>query len=266
MVTPRPAWLSEPASSMTRQRAARTLLLVLALLAGGVPAFAQRPRGGEGFLFRPPTGMFAVRAGFDLASAGSDVFTFVTDELTVDRRDFSGPSIAFDAAFSLAPRVEAVFSVGTSRSTVSSEFRDWLDNNDQPIEQVTRFQRVPITGSIKAYLGAPGRSIGRFAWVPKRYAPYIGGGGGVMWYQLRQQGDFIDMATLRVFPDDFVSDGWTPTAQGFAGTDISLTPRIALTVEGRYQWARAPLSIDYKGFDRIDLAGFAVTTGIAFRY
>ena len=58
-----------------------------------------------------------------------------------------------------------------SRSSTQSEFRHWLDNNDLPIQQTTEFQRVPLTASLKMYLGPPGRSIGRFAWIPKRFAP-----------------------------------------------------------------------------------------------
>jgi len=85
---------------------------------------------------------------------------------------------------------------------------------------------------VKAYLGEPGRSFGRFAWVPRRYAPYVGGGGGVMWYQLRQTGDFIDFKTLKIFGDQFESNGWTPTVEAFAGTDVSLSARFAVSIEG----------------------------------
>lgn len=242
------------------------MLAFLAGIAAASPAGAQSIGTGDGFLFKRPTGGISVRGGFDLAAAGSEVFTFVTDELTVTKRDFSSPSLAFDVAVRLSPRVDALFGLAISRSSVSSEFRDWLDNNRLPIQQNTMFQRVPITGSIKAYLGNPGRSVGRFAWIPKRYAPYVGAGGGVTWYQFQQAGDFIDFTTLKVFPDSFHSDGWAPTVQAFGGTDVSLNPRVAVTMEGRYQWARAALGRDFSGFDRIDLSGFAVTSGILIRY
>jgi hypothetical protein len=235
-----------------------------AVLTAVSPALAQG--SGDGFLFRPPAGTVAVRGGFDLARADSEVFTFVTDELTVNRRDFSSAAVVFDVAFNVSPRVEGVFSVGLARTTMPSEFRHWLDNNDRPILQTTLFQRVPLTASLKTYLRDTGRSIGHFAWIPKRYAPYVGGGGGIMWYQLQQEGDFIDFNTLRVFPDRFDSNGWTPTLQAFGGVDVSLSPRFAVTTEGRYQWARAALSRDFSGFDRIDLSGFAVTSGITIRY
>jgi hypothetical protein len=243
----------------------RIFLIAVSLALPGAGS-ARAQSGGDGFLFRPPTGTVGVRFGYDIAGAGSDVFKFVTDELTVDRRDFSGASFVFDVAYNISPRVDALFSVGTSWSSTHSEFRHWLDNNNLPIEQTTEFQRLPLTASLKMYLGQPGRSVGRFAWIPNRYAPYVGAGGGAMWYRLRQQGDFIDFATTRVFPDAFNSDGWTPTVHAFAGTDVSLSTRFAVTIEGRYQWAHATLSPDFSGFDPIDLSGFAVTSGITIRY
>jgi hypothetical protein len=126
--------------------------------------------------------------------------------------------------------------------------------------------RVPVTASIKAYLSNSGRSVGHFAWIPSRYAPYVGAGGGAMWYRFRQEGDFIDFATSKVFTDAFMSQGWTPTAQAFVGTDVSLNPRFAVTAEGRYQWARSRLSTDFSQFQPIDLSGFALTAGLSIRY
>lgn len=238
-------------------------LVVLCVLAAS-PAGAQGT--GDGFLFRPPNGTVAIRGGFDHAAAGSDVFRFVTDELTVNRRDFSSATFVFDVSYKLAPRVDVLFSVVTSRTTIPSEFRDWLDNNDKPIQQTTQFQRVPVTASIKGYLAQPGRSVGHFAWIPKRFAPYAGAGGGIMWYEFNQDGDFIDFKTLKVFRDRFDSDGWAPTVHAFGGIEVSLTPRLAITTEGRFQWARAPLGRDFAGFDRIDLSGVTIASGVLVRY
>jgi hypothetical protein len=238
------------------------LLVALSLVAG----HAQAQGAGDGFLFKPPKGSVSFRGGFDRASTGSDLFAFAADQLTLSRGDFSSLTFATDVDFQITAAVEVRFSVGVSRSTIPSEFRDWVDNDRQPILQTTGFNRVPITASLKTYLFGQGRRVGHFAWVPARYAPYVGGGGGVMWYRFKQSGDFIDFATTRVFHDYFDSSGVTPTAQAFAGTDISLSPRFAVSTEGRYQWARAPLSRDFSGFERIDLSGFALTAGFSIRY
>jgi len=53
--------------------------------------------------------------------------------------------------------------------------------------------------------------------------------------------------------------------QGLAGIDVSLTQSLVLTGEARYTWAKGPLGSDYVGFNRIDLSGVAVTTGLSIR-
>ncbi len=240
--------------------------LLAALVALVAPSAARAQRSGDGFLFGPPAGSFTLRGGFDRASAGSDVFSDAEHLLTLGRNDFSGLTVGADLAFRVAPRVDIALGAAYSGSEAPSEFRDFVDQDDLPIEQSTSFRRVPLTASVKAYLTPRGRSIGRFAWVPATVAPYVGAGGGAMWYQFRQEGDFVDFQSNEIFPDDLTSSGWTPTGHALAGVDFSLGPRFLLTGEGRYTWARASLSGDFVGFDRIDLSGFAVTAGVAVRF
>ena len=261
------AWHTSPGVARQNRCAWRGAALVAALAAtlfAAAPAHAQT--SGDGFLFKAPTGIVTFRTGFDRASAGSDLFAFTTDQLTVNRKDFSAITLAGDVSFHVSQRMDGVVGFAYSGSTIPSEFRNWVDNNRRPIEQTTTFQRVPLTGSVKAYLTEPGRSVGHFAWIPARYAAYVGAGGGAMWYRFAQAGDFIDFATTKVFADSFDSNGWTPTAHAFGGVDVSLNPRFAVTTEGRYEWARAKLGRDFSGFDSIDLSGFTLTTGISIRY
>jgi hypothetical protein len=240
--------------------------LLAALGALAAPSTASAQRSGDGFLFGQPAGTFTLRGGFDRASAGSDVFSQAIDQLTLGRNDFSALSVGADLAFRLAPRLDVAFGAAYSGSEAPSEFRDFVDQDDLPIEQSTTLRRVPLTASLKAYLAPRGRSIGRFAWVPSKIAPYVGGGGGAMWYRFQQQGDFVDFETNEIFPDELESSGWTPTGHALAGIDVSLGPRFLLTGEGRYTWARASLGNDFVGFDRIDLSGFALTAGVAVRF
>ncbi len=239
--------------------------LVAPLLFASAPARAQS--AGDGFLFRPPSGVFTLRGGFDHANAGSDLFSFTTRQLTVGPGDFSGFTFGADFTYRAAPRLDIVlFGVSVSRSVIPSEFRDFVDNERKPIQQSTEFIRVPVTAAAKIYLSNPGRAVGHFAWIPARWAPYAGAGAGAMWYRFNQQGDFIDFATTRVFTDEFDSSGWTPAVVAFAGAEISLGPRVALAAEGRYHYARAMLGPDFARFERLDLSGVAVTTGLSIRY
>lgn len=238
-------------------------LVVAGMLAASPPARAQG--SGRGFLFQRPGGAFVVRAGFDQALANSDVFTFVRDELTLRRSDFGGFSIAGELTAHATPRTDLVFGLAWSGSRTGSEYRNYLDNNDLPIEQTTTFERVPLTVGFRYYLTPPGGTIGHLAWVPSRFAPYVGAGVGAMWYEFKQTGDFIDMQTMNVFGDLYKSSDWTFTAHVNAGADVAMGPRWFLTGEARYTWARAPMGADFQGYGRIDLSGLALTFGVGYR-
>jgi hypothetical protein len=221
---------------------------------------------GNGYLIGPPTGSVTFRGGWALASANSDLFSFTTSNLTLNRSDFSSPTFGGDFAFRVHPRTDLVFSATWAGMGKKSEFRKFIDNNDLPIEQHTTFDRVPLTVSIKQYLRDRGRGIGHLAWIPTRILPYVGAGGGWEWYQFQQDGDWVDFKTNDVFNATLQSNGWSPTADVFAGAEFSLDPRFALVTEAKYGWARTALGGDFSGFNRIDLSGFSTTAGISVRF
>ena len=207
-----------------------------------------------------------LRGGWDAAAAKGDVFAFATDELTLGRNDFRGPFGGLDVAVSVLPRLDITLSTSVSATSAPSEFRDWVDLNDLPIEQTTSLRRVPVSLGFRAYLMPRGHSIGQFAWVPARFSPYVGAGGGFMWYRFRQEGDFIDFQTTNVFPDVFESSDWTPTAHAAVGLDYWLTPVFGLNAEEKYNWAKAKLGTDFSGFGRINLSGYMTTVGLSVRF
>ena len=127
------------------------------------------------------------------------------------------------------------------------EYRAFVDNNRLPIQQTTSLKTLNLTGGIRFALAPRGREISRLAWVPSTVVPYVGAGGGMLWYQFRQAGDFIDALDprLAVFSDTFTADGWTPSAHVLGGVDVKVYRRLYLTLDGRYIWAAgdwAPIS------------------------
>jgi len=236
-----------------------------AFVALASPASAQN--SGKGFLFKRPQGSFALRGGYAVANAGSDVFSDATSQLTLNKRDFSSFDVGGDISYSLGARADLVFDGEFTGSSSPSEFRNWVDNNDQPIRQSTKFKRIPLTVALKYYLTDRGRAVSQFAWIPNRYAPYVSVGAGAMHYRFQQNGDFVDFKTLDVFTTTVESSGWTPMGQGAAGMEYNVGPWLALTGEGRYVWAKATLNPDdFEGFEKIDLTGFAGTVGFRVRF
>lgn len=246
-------------------RVVRSALMV-SLAVSLAPTVGRAQSAGDGFLFQRPVGAFVVRGGFASTMAGGDLYSFLTDQFTLSKADFRAPALAGDLLVRVAPRLDLDFGVAYSGSKKLSEFRHFVDLNDLPIQQTTSLARVPLTAGARLYLVPPGRSIGKFAWIPTKVVPYVGAGGGMMWYRLRQSGDFIDFATTDVFPDAFESSGWTSTAHALAGVDYSLSPRLALNGEARYTWAKASLGSDFTGFDGIDLSDIGITFGLNVRF
>jgi hypothetical protein len=275
----RPSRLLNHQPAAGRRPRGPRLLVVLGGAAVGALTLLVQPVGaqssGKGFLFSPPVGSFSLRGGYALASAGSGVFDDATSQLTLSKSDFGSIAWGGDISYSPSTRFDLVFDGGISSSTKDSEVRDFVEDlpngGSAPIRQTTRYRRVPLTVGIKYYLADRGRSIGQFAYIPSKYAPYVGIGAGAMWYKFKQNGDFVDFASDPQFPEIFTaeleSSGWTPMAHGAAGIDYSIGPWLALTGEARYQWARARLDpITFEGYDKIDLSGVTGTVGFRVRF
>lgn len=239
---------------------------VAAFLAFASPAAAQQG-SGDGFLFRAPAATFTVRGGFDQALASGGVFSMVTRELTLGRSDFGAGNLGGELAFSASPRVEIVFGIDRATSSAASEYRDWVDNNNLPIEQRTRLDRTPFTAGVRYYLSDRGRRVGSIAWIPARFTPFVGAGAGFMKYRFEQTGDFVDAQTLDVFTDKLTSRGWTPVMQASAGAQWSLNQRMNLTGELRYQHANGEGGSnggEFSGY-KLNLSGVSTSIGLTFR-
>lgn len=238
-------------------------VLVLAAALLSAPATVQAQ---DGYFFRAPIATFNLRAGVGGPVARDDLFEFFTDELTLERRDFTGVAVGADLAVRAASRIDVVFSLAHDASSSDSEFADWVDQDDQPIEQTTTLSRTPLTLGAKLYMTQRGRTLSKYAWVPATFTPYVLVGGGVMFYSLEQEGDFVDFETLSVFSRQFRSSHAGATWHAGAGGEWWVTRSLGLTLEGKYAWSKADLESDFADFGHIDLSGFQFTTGIALRY
>jgi len=246
------------------------LPLVLVLLsAGGAhagPEEQDQPpsRPAPDFLFGRPSGTIGLRVGWLASSAGSDWYDFVTDQLTLERRNFNAPGIGTDVGITLARRVDLLVGLDYNQTTTPSEYRRLVDNNRLPIEQTTLLRRVNLTGGVKFALTERGREVGRLAWVPRTLVPFVGAGAGAMWFQVRQSGDFVDYIDFSVFSDVFESRGWTPTAHVMGGVDVRVLRRAYATFDARYTWASGDLGPDWIDFEPLDLSGLRLSAGINF--
>lgn len=221
-----------------------------------------QPPPPSDFMLGQPRGYIGVDGGFLFANTGSDLYDFITDQLTVDRKAFNTRTLGGRIGVAVTPRIDVMVGLEASESETGSEYRDFVDNQLQPITQTTSRQEYSLTGSVRVALLPSGRRISRFAWIPRTVTPYVGAGGGAVKYAFQQFGSFVDFETRRVFNDSFNSAGWAPSAHALAGADVRIYRKLYLTMEGRYTWSKAALDNDFVDFAPLDLAGFRLGGGV----
>lgn len=248
---------------MTGQRGRSTLVLALAALLA-LPGALLGQRTPD-FLFGAPLLTIGVRAGYTQPHETGDPYDFVRRELTLDRGDFAAPMVGVELALRATEHLDLAFGAERSGASQRSEFRNWVDTNDNPIKQTTNLIRVPVSLSARLYLLPRGRRISNFAWVPHHWSPYVGAGAGYMWYTFEQNGDFVDFDTLDIFSDRISSTGRAALYHVQAGTDINLARYFVGRLELRYDWASTPMEGDFGDFNAIDLGGLRVAVGVSAR-
>lgn len=239
-----------------------SMAAILAVIGG---AWAAEALAAQDFLFGRPSITFGARIGYAIPRADSDIFDFTRKELTVEKEDFNAVALGADLGIRLSDRVDLALGLGYENSEIDSESREFIGTDDLPILQTTDFRRVPFTVGLKAYLTERGRRISDLAWIPGKFAPFVGGGVGFMWYEFEQEGEFVDYETLDIFYDYFSSSDGSLLAYATAGFDYSLGLRWILTAEARYSWASADMGQGFVGFDKIDLNGLRAAFGFSVR-
>ncbi len=244
--------------------------LIALIFAGGAVGTplsqADAQATGDGFLFRRSYGQLLVHGGFANARTRSSIFDFTTENLTLERGDFSAFEGGLELSAAVNSRLAITLGFDYANSTHRSEFRDWVDNDNLPIEQTTSFTRMPIMLGMKGYIIPTGQSVGLLAWVPSRFAPFVAGGIGLIRYSFEQQGDWVDFEDFSVFSDEFTSGSTALMSYVGAGMDVSLNTRFGITTEVRRMWARGEHTNDFIGFDNIDLSGTTIKAGFFVRF
>jgi hypothetical protein len=247
----------------------RRIVLGVALIATLVVPEAAFAQGGPGFLFNRPRVSIGFRSGYVLPRIASPFFDEARARFNLNRFDFDAPYLGGEVAARVSERWDVALGVGWAQAKSDSHYRDWVEevgSERLEIEQQNRFETVSANVGARYYFSDRGRTIGRFAWVPTRIAPYVGGGVGVTWYELEQAGDFVVEETGEIFSDELSTDGTGATVFAAVGADLSLGKQFYLTAEGRYSLANAEMSGQYAGYDGIDLSGLQLITGISLRW
>lgn len=256
--------------TLIRKSPMRRAVAFSALVALGIllPQQASAQARRSDYLLGRPKATLTLRIGAARPNASNGVFAFADSLLTLGPDSYLGANLGGDIGVPITQRLELQFSASSATRRVQSEYRDFVDNRDLPIEQSTQLRRTPLSLGVRYNLTPAGRSVSRLAWIPARFVPYVAAGGGAMYYRFRQNGDFVDFRSnnLDVFPARLEAKGWAPLAYASGGVTWTILPAVALNTELRYDHSSTPMRGDFTGFDNTSLSGVALNTGLQFRF
>ena len=233
----------------------------------GMPKALEAQEYLGDFMFHQPKATISFNLGFGLPTAGSQIFDEAFDVYTLNKGDLTSFLIGGGVSVFANDRLDVGFDFSYSSSKTWVEYVDFVDNADLPIEHQTRFTQVPLTLSAKYFLMDRGREIGNLSWIPTKWAPYIGVGGGRTYYEFEQAGDFIDFVDFSVFSSTFLSEGWAWVGHVLGGVQWSVSPQWVISAEGRYSFANADMDRPaFRDYDPIDLSGFNGSIGFGIRF
>jgi len=202
----------------------------------------------SGFLFSQSINF---KIGLFSPSMRSDLWEDNMQNLAFSRIDMLDSYYAAEYEVFLNRFTSVSLEIGRYGKEVRSQYTEYTFQDDSPIFQNISLRVNPIEANIKLY------PFGHRAMV----FPFLGAGVGLYAWTYQQWGDFV------IFPDLDIQEGFAETdtySIGFnarAGLVFRFHSRLALAIEGKYQYVRGQLSGYFEGFELLDLGGITTTVG-----
>lgn len=186
----------------------------------------------------------------------SEYWDDIFEAFTGSASDFEDIVFGADYLWRTSPQGGLLFGSSFYKGATTQAYRDWVDGDGAEVTHTTTLDLTDLTA---AYLWRFGKRGAR---------PYIGAGGGLLWWSLREEGYFIDFADedLPIVFANYYGNGTTWELFALAGLDVPISYRWSFFIEGRYRWSEAELNRDFSGFGTIDLSGLQVTGGFGWNF
>src|SRR5687768_906816 len=117
---------------LVRSFTALVLLTSPAYAGGQDPASSQQQPNvvvpsSPDFLLGRPHASIGVRGNWMMATAGSDIYDFVSQHLTIEKSDFNTASFATDVSFYVIPRLDIVGGFEIAQEEMPSQYRGYSE-------------------------------------------------------------------------------------------------------------------------------------------
>lgn len=236
----------------------RTILVLMAFfLCAAAPGWAQ-PNRYRSHPYDQSDGSFHLRVGLFQPDGDSAYWNDKGRDFTGNIDDFENVSIGGDYLWSFSPRLGLLVSGSYFQGDSTNSYRDFEDNFGNRIRHDTTLEISSLTAGLRLQLAGSGAPV----------IPYVAAGGGLYFWRLEEDGDFIDFGTnpLDIFNARLESDGAAPGFFALVGLEVPVGRSLALFGEGRWTQADDELEGDFEDFGKIDLSGREFAAGLSWSF
>ncbi len=228
------------------------LVVVLVTVCAGIFASVQPAAAQQTINLN--LGYFVVR-GED-ARVDGDVMVANRSFLAFDISEFNGFTIGAEWLFPVGRYLEGGAGIGLHRRTTPSVYADFVDSDNNEIEQDLRLRVIPMSFTFRVLPLGQGPAV----------QPYFGAGLGIFNWRYSEVGDFIDFSTpqLVIFREQYVASGNSTGPIALGGIRFA-SDSFSAGYEARYQRADGALDDEFFG-SRVDLGGWSHLFTIGFRF
>ena len=240
----------------------RTLLYVcIGMLLASGSAWAQGPpHRRAGLATADESGAFRFRLGFFEPDGGSEYWNESEMYFTGGAEDMGDLLGALEYVRRISSNSSVVFTAGFWDGDTDQAYRDWVDDAGYSITHTTTLEMTQLTA----------------AWVvdlahrPAAVVPYLGVGGGLYFWKLREEGHFIDFGEdpATIVLARYEDDGVAPGVFAVGGLELMVSPGWSWLAEVRYHWVSDEVGSGFTGTHSmdLDLSGYEVSAGISWRF
>ena len=200
-----------------------TRTLVLTLMIVCLAAVAAEAQGN----WRPGDfGSMRVRIGLFQPDGESRYWDEKFFDWTGSIDDFEDFSIGVDYVWQVGRSSGLAFGFDYYEGETTQAYRDYVDESGHDIYHGTILETTELTAAWILRLGGRHSSV----------SPYVGAGGGFVWWRLREAGRFIDFSdqlSPEIIHAAYESDGSALEAFLLAGLEFPMSDRWSFVAEGR---------------------------------
>jgi hypothetical protein len=193
-----------------------------------------------------------LKIGICMPSMQSDLWEDNMQNLAFNKTDLISSYFGIELEMFLNRYSSLSLEIGSYNNTTYSQYKDYTYQDGSPIFQNISLRITPMEVGVKFYPLSHSHV----------FCPYFGAGAGLYAWTYQQWGDFI------IFPAGDIVEGFAETKtysfglNARAGLVFRFHPRVALAIEGKYQYLRGRLSEYFEGFELLDLGGITATFGV----